>query len=244
VERKNLDLQGMFKKLLGGQIQDWVCYIPFVQLAYNARISTHTGSTAFSLMFGRAVRAFGTNMTVDQEFDLKQWQAQQEKMTVLIYPSIHERVQNQNKKQAERFNEKHKISAPIAPGSVEYVKDDTEKSKWVNENNGPFKVVRQTRGGAYILEDRTGAVLTTRFPPKLLKVVPQADFLPEGRVRSYYVQKILDDDKLATGSHRYLVKFKKLKEPQWLVASAFDGSIMIAKYWKKKLQKKSTSWCG
>jgi hypothetical protein len=237
VERKNLDLQAMFKKLLGGHLQDWVCYVPFVQLAYNARISTRTGSTAFSLMFGRALRSFGMSLTLERDFDLKRWQENQEKMQKIVYPAILERVQEKKAKQAVRFNQTHKIIEPLTPGTVVYVKDDTEKSKWVNENDGPFKVVRQTRGGAYILQDRTGAVLTPRFPPKLLKEVPMADFIPEGQARSYYVQKILDDERLANGSHRYLVKFKEFKEPQWLSASDFDGSMMIAKYWKQKLKK-------
>ena len=84
LERKKLDLQRMLKKLLGGQIQDWVCYVAFVQLAYNARISSRTGSTAFSLMFGRALRAFGTSITFEQEFDLKNDKSIKENFPSLI----------------------------------------------------------------------------------------------------------------------------------------------------------------
>jgi hypothetical protein len=115
-------------------------------------------------MFGRALRAFGSTVMLEQEFDVKKWQEQQEKMTALVYPALHERVQAKKEKQANRFNENHKIIDPIAPGSVVYVKDDTEKSKWVNENNGPFKVVLQTPGDAYIMEDRTGATITSWSP--------------------------------------------------------------------------------
>jgi hypothetical protein len=107
VERKNLDLQAMFKKLLGGHLQDWVCYVPFVQLAYNARISTRTGSTAFSLMFGRALRSFGMSLTLERDFDLKRWQENQEKMQKIVYPAILERVQAKKAKQAVRFNQTH-----------------------------------------------------------------------------------------------------------------------------------------
>ena len=236
VERKNLDLHKMFKKLLGGQIQDWVCYVPFVQLSYNARISSRTGSTAFSLMFGRALRAFGTSLSLEKDFDIDRWQEHQEKMQSIVHPAILERVKEKKTKQAVRFNETHKIVDAILPGSVVYLKDTAEKSKWINENNGPFKVVRQTRGGAYILENRAGTTLTQRFPPQLLKVVPHAEFEKADQSKSYYVQKILDAEQLANGSYRYLVKFKELKEPLWLEPSDFDGSMMIAAYWRKQLK--------
>ena len=92
VERKNLDFQKMFKKLLGGQKQDWICYVPFVQLSYNARISSRTASSAFALIFGRALRAFTSNVELETYFDLKRWQTHQDKMTQLVYPAVLDRV--------------------------------------------------------------------------------------------------------------------------------------------------------
>jgi transposase InsO family protein len=74
VERKNLDIQQIFKKVLNGAIQEWVPWVPFVQLAYNNRISSRTGSTAFSLMFGRTLRIFKEPVAADAAFDLSRWQ--------------------------------------------------------------------------------------------------------------------------------------------------------------------------
>lgn len=116
------------------------------------------------------------------------------------------------------------------------MKDSIEQSKWVKENQGPFQVVRQTRGGAYILEDRTGHILGTRFPPKALKIVPGAEFVRDMQQPSFYVSKILEHEKLANGSMKYLVKFKNVVEPKWIGADDFDGSILIAKYWKTRMK--------
>jgi hypothetical protein len=236
VERKNFDIQQIFKKVLNGAIHEWVPWVPFVQLAYNNRISSRTGSTAFSLMFGRALRIFKEPVAADASFDLSRWQENIEQMHNLIYPIIAERVVKLKEKQAATFNATHKIVDDIPEGSIVYVKDDVEKSKWVRQNQGPFKVVRKTRGNAYILEDRTGNVLASRFPPRALKVVDQTEFTPDN-TPSYYVQKILNHEKLPTGAYKYLVKFKGVNESQWISATDFDGGISIAKYWKALAKK-------
>jgi hypothetical protein len=152
-------------------------------------------------------------------------------MHKLIYPIIEERVVKLKGKQAATFNSTHKIIDDIPEGSIVYVKDDVEKSKWIKQNHGPFKVVRRTCGNAYVLEDRTGNVLASRFPPRALKVVDLAEFKPD------LMQKILDHEKLPTGAYKYLVKFKGVNESQWISATAFDGGIFIAKYWKALAKK-------
>lgn len=109
-------------------------------------------------MFGRALRIFNEPVTADAIFDLSKWQENIEQMHRSIYPFISERVSKLNEKQAATFNATHKIVDYIPEGSIVYVKDDVEKSRWVKQNQGPFKVVRRTRGNAYVLENRTGNV--------------------------------------------------------------------------------------
>jgi hypothetical protein len=113
VERKNFDLQQMFKKVLKGNLSDWVVWVPFVQMAYNSRISGRTGSSAYSLMFGRALRSFRNNDLVEKEFDVKKWQDYQQQMRKIVYPAILERVTEKKNQQAVRFNETHKIIEDI-----------------------------------------------------------------------------------------------------------------------------------
>ncbi len=58
VERVNGTVETMLKKELNGAMHKWDDYIPYVQLAYNSKTSALTGSTPFSLMYGRALNKF------------------------------------------------------------------------------------------------------------------------------------------------------------------------------------------
>src|SRR5271165_6249680 len=51
------------------------------------------------------------------------------------------------------------------------VKDDTQASKWDPAYKGPFTVIKQTRGGNYILQDMTGYEIAHRFTIDKLKII-------------------------------------------------------------------------
>jgi len=58
VERTNRTIETMLCKELQGAMHEWPDFVPYVQLAYNAKISSTTGSTPFALMFGRSLNKF------------------------------------------------------------------------------------------------------------------------------------------------------------------------------------------
>ena len=53
VERTVKTIKDTVVKLLHGAVALWPLYIPFVQLVFNNKVQELTGSTPFSLMFGR-----------------------------------------------------------------------------------------------------------------------------------------------------------------------------------------------
>lgn len=55
VERTIKTVKQTIMKLMHGAAVLWPLYIPFVQLVYNMKVQDLTGSSPFSLMFGRQV---------------------------------------------------------------------------------------------------------------------------------------------------------------------------------------------
>ena len=58
VERMNGTIQRMLRKHLNAADNRWHAWLPFIQLAINATISTLTGSAPFALMFNCTLNCF------------------------------------------------------------------------------------------------------------------------------------------------------------------------------------------
>jgi hypothetical protein len=59
----------------------------------------------------------------------------------------------------------------LQPGTRVMVIDNTKMSKWNAKYEGPFEVVEQTHGGAYVLKDVTGEILPHKRTIDMLKVI-------------------------------------------------------------------------
>jgi hypothetical protein len=74
VERSVKTVKQTLSRLLHGTSALWPLYIPFVQLMYNNKVSELTGSTPFSLMFGRQMNELcDYSITPYQPIDMNEW---------------------------------------------------------------------------------------------------------------------------------------------------------------------------
>ena len=108
VERTNGVIETMLKKELQGTMHEWSDYIPYVNLAYNAKISAATGSTPFSLMFGRKLNEFDKFESVAAEGPNKfvRWKKRLEKLSETIYPTVNELVLSKKGQNDQGLREK------------------------------------------------------------------------------------------------------------------------------------------
>lgn len=172
VERVNGVIENMLKKELQGAMNEWADYVPYVQLAYNAKVSSVTASTPFSLMFGRRLNDFekyGRSNTKEKDSDLKLvlWKRRLEELGDVVYPAVKKRILDKKDQMIQAFGKKHRSIAEDAfpPGAMVMMIDKTRKSKWDPLYEGAFTVVRRNRGGAYVLKDKLGEILKRSFQP-------------------------------------------------------------------------------
>jgi hypothetical protein len=235
VERVNKDIKLMIKKVVDGAMDRWCDHLDFAQFAHNTHIMDRTGSSPFSLMFGRHPNGFRdyTCHTVPMAFDQQQWEKHLGQLNKVIYPSIQQRVSEKNAATAAKFNSTHKLHE-FESGQFVMAKDVLRGSKFNAAYEGPFEVIRRNKGGAYLLKDATGSQLPFRFPPSHLKAAPGISKAVE---HSYEVLRILQHR--GSGHLReYLVKWVNPDIPDsWLSSEFFDQVSIIESYFKSKIKR-------
>jgi hypothetical protein len=101
VERTNGTIIRILRSELNGHTSDWASRVRLVQFVYNTKISSVTGSTPFSLMFGRQALAKGDKK--DASFNLEKWLEQQQHLIDVVYPAIEERRKEKFEKLKQIF---------------------------------------------------------------------------------------------------------------------------------------------
>lgn len=103
----------MLKKKLNGKLHEWAEFVPYTQLAYNARISSTTGITPFRLMFGRHLNKFTKyQRKAKSALDLALWQKKQDEVHSVIYQAITERIRERKFASAEILSQVSKNHRP------------------------------------------------------------------------------------------------------------------------------------
>lgn len=238
-ERTNATVETMLKKELNGAMHQWTDFIPYVQLAYNCKIAALTGSTPFSLMFGRSVNDFEkygrTRTQARSEMSMELWKTRQQRLSEVIYPAVNEHVlTKKSKMQSDFIRTKNIISEDKFPcGAQVMMVDKTRESKWDPVYEGPFTVVRMNRGNAYILRDALGELKRT-VPADQLKLVSRegSEAVVED-AETHEVKAIKDHRAEKNGKSSYFVEWKnKNVKPSWVRVEDFDDIQVIRKYWK------------
>ena len=225
----------IIKKLLEGEHSKWSSYLPVTQLAINIKISPLHDSSPFALMFGRRfaglrdfTQAEAQAMSEKQIMDHMQW------MNQIIYPHVAEKVRARQEVGVEKFAQSHHIKdSRLRPGTMVMALDPTRASKLDPRYEGPYKILRCNRGGAYEIQDMTGETLKRRFPPGALKQV--SNKLAE-QDPVYEVQAILEHRGPAH-AREYLVRWKGYTNAHdsWEPSSHFEQQRIIADYWDRRM---------
>jgi hypothetical protein len=153
-------------------------------------------------------------------------------MTELVYPLIFEKATQSSQKAIVMFQKSHKILDQGFPeGSFVMLNTESRTSKLHPKYEGPFKVLKRTKGGSYTLLDATGALYPRNVSPDKLKIVSLPSSSPSS---SYEVEKIVDH-RGPVGKREYLVKWKgySAKDNTWEPATNFDSPLIIQQYYDR-----------
>ena len=126
VERAVRTVKTTVMKLLHGATVYWPLWLPFVQLSYNDKLQELTGSTAFSLLFGReanAPAAYHLNPLTDEPADHAAWRAHQQSILSLIFPAIRQRVTERQAKYISKLDDRRAmlIKQELRAGTIVYL---------------------------------------------------------------------------------------------------------------------------
>ena len=181
--------------------------MPVVQYFLNHRTSRWTESRPFESFFAQPLVPPGSYREVtSQKLNEEDLKDRLDYMSEVVFPSLRQKVEVYNNKMEKAFNKKKQITE-FAPGDMVYVKNDTAVDKLEESALGPFKVLRRTKGGTYILQDSRGEPLDEGFPPSKLTKVPQ-DVQGLHRMeddKHYKVENILDHQ-IGENGNEYLVR--------------------------------------
>jgi transposase InsO family protein len=260
VERVVKVVKDTVVKLLHGASALWPLYIPFVQLAYNNKVRDLTGSSPFSLMFGRQMNELKdyTQQPI-MPVNMNEWKEHQDKVMSLIFPAIHQRIKGKQEEMRKKLDKMRKkvIADELVPGTVVMIKDPqyllhpsvrpSTQPMWI----GPYTIVRRTLYGPYILRTDTGELYPRQvnidqmkivFSPQHLQTDTEKEKEEEGADNTYevdYIIKHKEDD----GVMKYFIKWKgwDVEDSTWETEEAFNDPQPVERYWKLQVAKQQAS---
>jgi len=149
------------QKQVQGTKKDWDLYVPAVQFAVNTKIAAIHGSTPFSLMFGRQINSFQDHSrTLSKPLPISDLKKRIDYLTTIVFPSISAHTRITQDRMINQFNKKIYTQDILFPdGSYVMILDMIRRNKLDPKYEGPFKIMRQTKEGSYILQDNDGSLL-------------------------------------------------------------------------------------
>jgi len=245
VERVNKEVGRALKKYTEGTYAAWDDWLPLVQIGLNEGINQRTGSSAFSLMYGRKFNNFhdfshvkgGDTADNKAPKDVeKAWKQFRE----IVLPSLNKKVSEMKNKQEKRLNSQRQIKS-LQPGTIVMTVDQTRGSKWDPVYEGPYEIVQQHNGGAYSLKDSLGRIMERRQTIDMMKIVSGPNKIINKKNSEHYSVEQIKQHRRTPNGFEFLVKWKGYsdKDNSWVKAEDFNGQQMIKKYWKtqEKIQK-------
>jgi hypothetical protein len=157
-------------------------------------------------MFGRNVNEFRNYETEEawEPMSNDELLFRVKQMAEVVFPAIKERTENMTMKQKENFDKNHKL-IQFPPKSIVMIKNQNKAGKLEPNYEGPYTVLRVTKGGAYVLQDQQGELMPKNYPPSALKLISHDD--PINTEDVYVVEAIVAHRK-AKGKYEYKVRWK------------------------------------
>lgn len=253
VERSIRTTMSIIKKLIHGNEREWPIFVPFAQLAFNNKVASLTGSSPFSLMFGRSLNPFVDYTETDPNsddassestgisIDLEHWKTHMEKVQSLIYPAILERTLDGKSKMIKRLDAHRRVLTENAfpNGAIVMIRDPHRTDKFQPKYIGPYSIVRRTRAGTFVVRDSTGAMLDRHVPVDQLKLISKKPRAVDLNTMSYVVEKVIGH-RGTPGSYEYETKFQGYPVPEWIPEENFADTQAIRAYWDQRNQQGNT----
>ena len=252
VERAIQTVRNTLNKLLHGASIYWPLYLSFVQLTYNHKISELTGSSPFSLMFGRKMNSLTDYTNVEAKpVNMDKWKQHQEEIISLIYPAIDLRSQRIQQHYVKKMDNMRRrvLQRELPAGSKVMILDpDFIKSPWSRPKDrsryiGPFFIVRRAMHGPYILRAADGTEYERRVPIDQMKIVTINKHGRGSKVDDpdeYQVERILDVETRAGNKRYYLVKWVgyPVEESTWEPEEHLHADEALNRFYREKTAKR------
>jgi hypothetical protein len=222
-------------KYLKSDVSDWDEHVPGVQYAINTKVASIHNSTPFSLFFGRRLRNAGEPNIQSALMSEEDLLKRVDYMTQLVFPAISDGVQVRQKALEKRFRAGVKNN-PFPDGSYVMVKDPKYVNMLQPKWDGPFKVVRRTQGGSYVLEDLIGELIESDCAPSRMKLAQREPVEDDSNI--YEIQQILNHRpvKGRENEMEYLVRWKGYspEHDSWVPFTNFIETAIIEKYRRRR----------
>ena len=187
--------QVVLRKLLNGFMKEWDLFLPMVQLALNSKCNDSTTTSPASLLSGANVNAFANYDRANSKLlTVHELIKRQQFLADLVRPAAADNFRKKQQIRTDAVDAKLKksrqLSPPIHIGTLVMVKNILRSSKQETVWIGPFRIVRQTRGGTYVLQNEDLSLHHREPPRDQLKVIAAENGVPFENL--YTVEKILN----------------------------------------------------
>jgi hypothetical protein len=147
----------------------------------------------------------------------------------VLHPAARASSTSRSARRQAKFAKKSKKSSPsFAVNDLVMIQDTLRRNKMEPPWVGPYKILRKNRGGAYIIQDSTGALFPRNVTTSQMKKITDDQFGTD------HVEVDCVLHHRGTGSSReYLVQWKGRDVLTWEPVSHFDDLAPIDTYFRR-----------
>ncbi|CEP09771.1 hypothetical protein [Parasitella parasitica] len=156
----------------------WDLFTPGVQLALKNKVSKRLKTPPFNLMFARKMNAFVDHRTSDKckKSSVMTYDQLIDRINVMpkvVFPAIMDKTNTYVDKMKNKYDKFKNLVNDFEKDTPVMVRIPTLEGSLTPSYMGPYTVVRKTKGGSYVLADKTGLLMDRDYAPSELKVISQ-----------------------------------------------------------------------